>query len=139
MMEIQPFGRTLMAMGLARMTYIHNVNQKNLSMLAQAKKEAETSKKTFETWQDLSFNLTSTMLDKRFRTSKDFIASGGSISDDLSFRKKINESDQQMRMIVHENMIRARTSLQKHVSNYNQKIQDKKFATQVRALDLSLM
>lgn len=139
MMEIQPFGRTLMTMGLARMTYLHNINQKNIQMIAQAKTQAETSKKTFEAWQDLSFNLTSTMLDKRFKTSKEFISSGGSASGDLIFRRKISESDSQMRMIVHENMIRSRTSLEKHVSTYNQKIQDKKFANQVRALDLSLM
>ena len=61
------------------------------------------------------------------------------MTDDLSFRKKINASDKEMRMIVHENMIRARATLEKHVSSYNQKIQDKKFATQVRALDLSMM
>ena len=139
MIEIQPFGRTLMTMGLARMSYLHNINQKNISMLAQTKKQTETSKETFEMWQDLSFNLTSTMLDKRFRTSKDFIASGGTVSSDLNFKRKINETDQQMQMIISENMNRSKASYQKHVSTYNQKIQDKKFATNVKALNLSMM
>lgn len=139
MNEIQPFGRTLMAMALGKMTYLHNVNQRNISMIAQAKANVETSRETFETFQDLSFNLTSSMLDKRFKASKDFISSGGSASGDLNFRRKISEADKQMRMIIQENMNRARASLEKHVSTYNQKIQDKKFAAQVRALDLSLM
>jgi hypothetical protein len=133
--QLQPFARNLMTAYIGAIAYQNAV----LSRAAQqTKKEAATlqrAKQDADMWAEMTFDLTVGMIDKRYNESKDYIRSGGQ-SGTLRFKKTLTETERHLQMTTEKNMLKARTRYENTVSQYNQRINDRKMRASVKRLDL---
>jgi hypothetical protein len=86
-------------------------------------------------WAEMSFDLTVGMIDKRFKESKTFIASGGQ-SGSLRFKRTLTETERHLQMTTEKNMLKARTRYENTISSFNQRMNDQKIRASIKRLDL---
>lgn len=134
--QIQPFGRSLMTMALGALKYQAVVKQKNIDNFKKEIQNIKNIKKDTEMWSDLSQDITSRMLDKRFTESKMYIKSSGRMGS-LKFKKSTSESDKRLQYITEKNMLKTRTKLNNAVSQHNQSITDLKIKTSFKRIEVN--
>ena len=120
---LNPAGRSLMTMMMGVLKYQAVVKAKNIENF---KKDIETIK-TLRTEQDfltdLSVDMTTRMMDKRFK--------------DPTFKKSTSESDKALKYIVEKNKLKSRIKLNSVVSQYNQNVLDKKINTSFKLINMN--
>lgn len=131
---ITPFGRQLMTLAIGRIAYASSVQNKNIQMIQKRKTDLDRSREEFDMFKDMSFEMTLSMLDKRYKESKNFISSGGQISG--RYKKNLSNDQRRLKVVLEKNMLKARTRYDKTVSTYNQLITDQKMQSAVRKLNL---
>lgn len=133
--SLQPFAKNLMTAYIGVLAYkqsvIHNQQKKEL----QDRSRIERAKQDVDIWTDMSFDLTVQMIDKRFKSSKNFIQSGGDTSS-LTFKRSLSENEKRLQYTAEKNMMKARTKYETTVSSYNQKLNDQKMRASVKRIDL---
>lgn len=124
---IQPFGRTLASMALGVMKYKAVVNQRNTEFLAQQTKQIEEIQKDVDLLEEISFDITTDLIDKRFNTSKEFIRTGGlSRPKSFNYKKSTSENDRNLQRLIDKKLLQTKASLNNATSTYNQKLETMK-------------
>lgn len=131
---ITPFGRQLMTLAIGRIAYASSVQNKNIQMIQKRKSDLDRSREEFDMFKDMSFEMTLSMLDKRYKESKSFISSGGQTSG--RYKKNLSNDQRRLKVVLEKNMLKARVRYDKTVSTYNQLITDQKMQSAVRKLNL---
>jgi hypothetical protein len=132
--NITPFGRQLMTLAIGRIAYSTQMTNRNIQLITSKKQEIDRSKENLQLFQEMSFDMTVSMLDKRFNASKGFIQTGGTTAG--KFKKSLTDEQVRIQNILETNSIKARTKYNQTISSYNQMIQDKKMQSAVRKLNL---
>lgn len=133
--QLQPFGRSLVAMYLGTMKYQAAVNEKNIKNFEQEIKNINTLERNRDMFTDISFDITSNLIDKRFTTSKKFIQSGGNIRD-FQFKKSTIESDRHLQYVTEKNALQSRARLNTAVSQHNKRITDTQTKASFKLINL---
>jgi hypothetical protein len=133
--EITPFGRTLMSAYIGAMAYQANVQRRNMEMIKRDQAVVSKFKQEADMWEEMSFDITSGMIDKRYNDSKKFIASGGQ-SGAIRFKRSLTEQERHIQYLTTQNMLKARTRYENTVSNYNQKMVNHKLRASIKKIDL---
>ena len=132
---IQPFGRSLMMMAIGSLKYQAMIKEKNIKAVEQSLKELEQQKKDVEMLDDMSFNMTSNIIDKRFSASRSFIETKGQQLYTGPIKKTATKEERILQQLSQKRMLKARTKYNNAVTSYNKTIIDKnlrsiyKFAT----------
>ena len=134
--EISPFGRQLMAMMLGVAKHQSMVKQKNLQIFQQEKQAIQSLEKEQNMWNDISFDMTTRMIDKRYSSSKDYVGSGGSKSGSLRYKKTVTDDQMRFQYIAEQNMLKSRVRYQTAVSTHNKRIADQKVKATFKLSDL---
>ena len=133
--QLQPFARNLMTAYIGAIAYQNSVLTKHQQQVNRQASQLQKAKSDADMWSEMTFDLTIGMIDKRYKESKNYIASGGQ-SGTLRFKKSLSENERRLQMTTEKNMLKARTRYENTVSNYNQMINDKKMRASVKRLDL---
>lgn len=134
---IQPMGRSLLAMGFGALKYKAVMQQKEYQLLTTQFNEVNRLQEESNFLADLSFDLTSNMIDKRFNSSKEYTATGGLVPQSaLQFKKSTTKSDRQMVQLTQQTALKTRTRYNKAVSSYNRQLQDRKIKTSLSFIDI---
>jgi hypothetical protein len=133
--NIQPFARNLMTAYIGAIAYKASVNKKNLDMVKREASNQAALRKEADQWATMSFDITSGMIDKRYKESKNFIATGGKTGE-LRFKRTLSESERHLEFLTRQNMLKARTKYESSVSSYNQKLTDKKLRASMKKIDI---
>lgn len=120
---------------IGTLVYRANIQKKNMEMVKNQKQTLEKAKQDADRWSDMAFDLTSSMLDKRYNDTKAFIGSQGR-SGSMKFKKSVSNQQRDTEYFMRQNSLKLRTKYQQTVSQYNQKMSDQKVKTSVRKLDL---
>ena len=115
-------GRSLMGIAIGVMTYQAKLQKSNLSLLRKETSTIMNLQKERDIWSDLSNNITTRMLDKRFK--------------DPTFKRSMTDSDRSLQYVAKQNMLKARTRYDSSVSKYNQKKADMKVKSSFKMMDL---
>jgi hypothetical protein len=134
---ISPIGRQLMSLAIGRIAYASNVQKKNIQMINKRREDLQNKQEDLEMFQEMSFDMTVSMLDKRYKESKGFIQSGGTTEG--RFKKSLSEDQKRLQVVMHKNMLKARTRFDQTVSSYNKLITDQKMQSAVRKLNLDAL
>jgi|LGVE01.1.fsa_nt_gb hypothetical protein len=132
--QIQPFGRTLMSMALGVLKYQANVKAKNIEGFKKELKNIQEIKTNRDMMTEISFDMTSRLLDKRFTTSKEYIKSGG--IGEKQFKKSTSEQEKVLQYITEKNMLKARVRFNSAVSAHNQNITDQKIKNSFKKIQI---
>ena len=133
--NISPMGRSLMSAYIGAIAYQGKIQHRNLEMLTKHQNNLQQAKKDAEVWEEVSFDITTGMIDKRFRESKTFIASGGTAGE-LRFKRSLSEAERQLEATTRYNMLKARTRYENTISTYNKKMLDRKLRSSAKKIDL---
>ena len=131
--QINPMGRTLLTMVLGVLKYQAVVQSKTIKNLQEQIKNIQEFKQSRDMWDDLSFDMTTRMLDKRFTSSKLFIESRGG-EGSKTFKKSTSKNDKLLQYITEKNKLKSRTKFNTAVSAYNQSIADKNVRTSFKQI-----
>src|SRR5690606_30512379 len=112
-----------------------NMKQKQIELMKQGERAVQEKKQDFDLWSEMSFSMTSEMMDKRFRESKQFIGSGGQ-SGSIRLKKSLSEQERQLQYLTQQNMLKSRTKYENTVSQYNQRLTDQKMKSSIKKIDL---
>jgi hypothetical protein len=134
---ISPIGRQLMSLAIAKIAYASNVQNRNIQMIQKRREDLRDKEEEFEMFREMSFDLTVSMLDKRYKESKGFINSGGSTQG--RYKKSLSDDQKRLQVVMQKSMLKARTRFDKTVSSYNQLITDQKMQSAVRKLNLDVI
>ena len=134
--EISPFGRQLMAMMLGIAKHQSIVKQKNIQVLQQEKQAIQSLEQERNMWNDISFDMTTRMIDKRYSSSKEFIGSGGSKTGSLRYKKTVTDDELRFQYIAEQNMLKSRVRYQSAVSTHNKRLSDQKVKASFKLSDL---
>ena len=135
MNDITPFGRQLMSLAIGRDALIQNNLQKNVSMLQRHQTIIKDDEASLMQWDEMNFNLSVSLLDKRFKESKQFITSGGDVPKNR-FKRSSPSEQIALQTVIEKNVMKAQTRYQKNVSNYNKLILEKNMQSAVKKLSL---
>jgi hypothetical protein len=91
------------------------------------KQEQET-----EQFRDISFNITSDLIDKRFKESKQFLKTG--TTDLLRYKKSTTQEQKRVRALTRKQYLQSRNRYSNSVSNHNKKILDMKMKSSFKSL-----
>lgn len=132
--NIQPFGRSLMAMTLGVMKY--NVEQqikvvKMFQQSAEALNRLDLETKEVESF---SIDITASMIDKRFKSSKEFMATG--VGSNLQFKKSLTPEERNIQKIAERNALRSRTAYNNALSSHNKRLMDQKTRAAFKSVDV---
>lgn len=127
-------GRQLMTMVIGVMSYQANLNKKNIELFKKETENVQRLQTERDLWSDLSFDMTSRVIDKRYKGSKEFINSGGS-KGSTTFKKSASESEKRIQYIMQQNMLKSRTRYNTTISKYNQLMTDKKMKSAMKMVD----
>ena len=130
----EAMGKQLMGIIFGAMSY-KAVQAKNMEMIMNEAKKVASMKKEADAWNDLSFDMTSRMIDKRFKESKNFLQNGG-VANQLPYKKSTTEDDKRFQYIAEQNMLKSRTRFDSAVSNLNKKVSDQKVRASFKLADL---
>ena len=135
MNDITPFGRQLMSLAIGRAALIQNNLQKNISMLQRHQTMIKDDEASLMQWDEMNFNLSVSLLDKRFSESKRFITSGGDVPKNR-FKRSSPAEQVNLQAVIEKNVMKAQTRYQKNVSIYNKLILEKNMQSAVKKLSL---
>lgn len=133
--QLQPFARNLMTAYIGAIAYKQNLFANQQKMMANEQAKLQKAKAESDMWAEMSFDLTVGMIDKRFKESKTFIASGGQ-SGSLRFKRTLTETERHLQMTTEKNMLKARTRYENTISSFNQRMNDQKIRASIKRLDL---
>lgn len=133
--SIQPIGRSLLAMGLGAMKYNAVRQQNEMQLFSNQLNEINRLKSESDFMSDLTFDLTTSMIDKRFSSSKQYLQTRGA-SGDFQFKKSTSKSDRALVSLTEKNAIKTRVRYNNAVSTHNKKILDKKMKSSFKLVDL---
>ena len=120
--QINPFGRSLVTMILGAMKMQAMMQAKNVANLKKETDKIISLKKDNALWEDISFDITTKMLDKRFK--------------EPTFKKSLNQADRNLQYITEQQSLKSRTRYNSAVSQYNQRLTEKKVKTAFRLVDI---
>lgn len=133
--QLQPFARNLMTAYIGAIAYQKAVLTRNMQQMKRDASAIQKAKQDADMWAEMTFDLTVGMIDKRFKDSKDYIRSGGQ-SGSIRFKQSLSEHERHYQMTMEKNMLKSRTRYENTVSQYNQRINDRKMRASVKRLDL---
>ena len=133
--QLQPFARNLMTAYIGAIAYQNAVLVRNAQAMKRDASTLQKAKQDADMWAEMTFDLTVGMIDKRFKDSKDYIRSGGQ-SGSIRFKQSLSENERHYQMTMEKNMLKSRTRYENTVSQYNQRINDRKMRASVKRLDL---
>lgn len=128
-------GRQLVTMVIGAMSYQAMMQKKNLDFLKKETEKIGKANAERELWSDLSFDMTSRMIDKRYKGSQEFINSGGTTGKSV-FKKSLTEADKRIQYIMEQNMLKSRTRYNLTISKHNQLMTDRKIKSSLKLNDL---
>lgn len=132
--DITPFGRQLMISIMGAIKYQSMMKNNMIQNLQREIKQIELAEETEKMWSDLSFNATIRSIDKRYKSSKDFMKSG--VSSDLKYKTTTSDEDKRFMYIAEQNMLKAKTKYSNAVSNHNKTLADRKIKATFKLADL---
>ncbi len=135
MNDITPFGRQLMSLAIGRIAYMQNTLQKNINIIQKHQSMMKDDQEDLMQWDEMNFNLSVSLLDKRFKESKQFITSGGDVPKNR-FKRSSPAEQVNLQAVIEKNVMKTQTRYQKNVSNYNKLILEKNMQSAVKKLSL---
>jgi len=132
--EIQHFGRALTAMTIGAMKYQAYQKQKQNAEYTKVIENRASLKKENEMWNDLSFDITSQLIDKRFNSSKDYLKNRS--GKDLKFKKTMTPEDKKLMDIMEQNQMRSSAKYNNAISGHNKRLENNKIRTSFKLLKL---
>jgi len=123
---IQPIGRPLLAVALSAIKYKTVQQQKQTQQLDRQLQEMKRLEQEASRMDDLSFDITANVIDKRFTTSKQFMQTGTIPKGGLQYKKTTTASDREMQRIADKQRIATRVRYNNSVSRTNKMLHDKK-------------
>jgi len=134
---LNPFGRNLMLMGLAVAKHQVLTNQRNAAAIDKQLKNISKLRKDTELTRDISLEINTNMLDKRFNTSKQFINSGGGdVPSQFNFKKSLSKEDKNIKYLVNKQALKSRSRLNTSISQYNKRLLDKQTRASFKLVNL---
>lgn len=131
-----PFAKNLLGIAFGTIAFNQAQNKKQLDAILKEKAKQEQLKEQFKVWDDLNFQITTEVIDKRFKSSKMFRETGLK-TEPLQIKKSVSEEQRALQIYTEQQMMKSRMLFEKQASRYNQKILDQKIKTQSRKIDLS--
>ena len=115
-------GRSLMGIALGAMTYQANAKKNLLSLIKQETSTIARLQSERDAWTTVSTDLTTRMLDKRFK--------------DPTFKKSNTIEDRKLQFVAKQNMLKARTRYDETVSKFNKNKIDQKVKGSFKLINL---
>lgn len=135
MIDITPFGRQLMALAIGRIAYMQNTIQKNINIIQKHQSMMKEDQEDLMRWDEMNFNLSVSLLDKRFKESKAFIQSGGDVPKNR-FKRSSPREQIELQTVIEKSVMKSRMRYEKNVSSYNKLILEKTMQSAVKKLSL---
>lgn len=133
--NITPIGRTLVSMTLGVMKYQAVVNQKNADLVKRERENIKQLQQERDMFSEMSFDITTRMIDKRFTTSKEFMKTR-EVGGGLTFKKSLTNADKDLEYISRQVSIRANTKHSVAVSQQNKRLVDLKTNAKFKLINL---
>lgn len=131
--DIVPFGRQLLTAVFGAVTYQANVRAKNMAVMENEMKQISAYQKETDMWNEITFDMTTKLIDKRYNASKEFVQSG---SGQPTFKKTVGQDDKRFLYIAQQNLLKSRTRYQSAVSQQNKRLADQKVKATFKLSDL---
>lgn len=135
MIDITPFGRQLMGLAIGRIAYMQNTIQKNINIIQKHQSMMKEDQEDLMRWDEMNFNLSVSLLDKRFKESKAFIQSGGDVPKNR-FKRSSPREQIELQTVIEKSVMKSRMRYEKNVSSYNKLILEKTMQSAVKKLSL---
>ena len=135
MIDITPFGRQLMGLAIGRIAYMQNTLQKNINIIQKHQSMMKEDQEDLMRWDEMNFNLSVSLLDKRFKESKAFIQSGGDVPKNR-FKRSSPREQIELQTVIEKSVMKSRMRYEKNVSSYNKLILEKTMQSAVKKLSL---
>lgn len=135
MIDITPFGRQLMGLAIGRIAYMQNTLQKNINIIQKHQSMIKEDQEELMRWDEMNFNLSVSLLDKRFKESKAFIQSGGDVPKNR-FKRSSPREQIELQTVIEKSVMKSRMRYEKNVSSYNKLILEKTMQSAVKKLSL---
>jgi len=135
MIDITPFGRQLMGLAIGRIAYMQNTINKNINIIQKHQSMMKEDQEDLMRWDEMNFNLSVSLLDKRFRESKAFIQSGGDVPKNR-FKRSSPREQIELQTVIEKSVMKSRMRYEKNVSSYNKLILEKTMQSAVKKLSL---
>lgn len=135
MIDITPFGRQLMGLAIGRIAYMQNTINKNINIIQKHQSMMKEDQEDLMRWDEMNFNLSVSLLDKRFKESKAFIQSGGDVPKNR-FKRSSPREQIELQTVIEKNVMKSRMRYEKNVSSYNKLILEKTMQSAVKKLSL---
>lgn len=132
---VQPIGRSLLAIGLGAVKYKAMIQQRQIAEYKKQVAQLNELQERSAMMNELTFDITSSMIDKRFTSSKQYIATRGQTSD-FALKKSLTKEDRKILKLANQNAMQSRVRYNKSVSQYNKWIHDQKMKSNLRAIDI---
>jgi len=133
--EVTPFGRQLMSAYIGAVAYQANIQRRNLESIKRNQASLAKAKNEADMWAEMSFDITSGMIDKRYTESKQFMESGGK-SGAIKFKRTLTEQQRHIQYLTTQNMLKARTRYENTVTSHNQRMTNLKMRASIKKIDL---
>lgn len=128
-------GHQIMAMAFGAMT-AKAVQAKNAMMIQQQAQALQSIQNEVNTWEDISFDMTSKIIDKRFKVNQEYIQSGGAVFGDLRPRRTASAEELRFAYVARQSMMKAQTRYNNAVSQQNKRLADMKAKASFHLADL---
>lgn len=135
MIDITPFGRQLMGLAIGRIAYVQNTINKNINIIQKHQSMMKEDQEDLMRWDEMNFNLSVSLLDKRFKESKAFIQSGGDVPKNR-FKRSSPREQIELQTVIEKSVMKSRMRYEKNVSSYNKLILEKTMQSAVKKLSL---
>lgn len=135
MIDITPFGRQLMGLAIGRIAYVQNTINKNINIIQKHQSIIKEDQEDLMRWDEMNFNLSVSLLDKRFKESKAFIQSGGDVPKNR-FKRSSPREQIELQTVIEKSVMKSRMRYEKNVSSYNKLILEKTMQSAVKKLSL---
>lgn len=124
---LKPFAVNVMLAGIGAIGYNNSVKIKQQNQIQQLSLQQENIKQQEET-----LNLiTESLIDKRFRTSKQFLKTHDT-NTDLTFKKSLTSQEKAMYKTLKKQLQKSKLHYNKQTNSYNQHITTKNAKTSVK-------
>ena len=120
--KLNPIGRNLMTATLGVLKYKAMIQAKQVAELNKQVKNIEGMKKNIDVWNEISMDMTSRMLDKRY--------------NDPTFKRSTSVEDRNLHRLTKQQALRSRVKLNSAVTQYNQRLSEKKIKTSFKAINI---
>lgn len=135
MMDIQPFGRQLLALAFGRITYQENMIKRNMALIQKENQNLKKTERDLSDLEDINRSISITLLDKRFKESQQFISSGGTTPKNR-FKRSASSDQLELQAFVENSLIMSQVAYNKKVNSYNIMIMNKNMQAAMKRLSL---